>query len=429
MRIYSILDFGAKTNGELTTKEIQNAIDACFLSGGGEVIIPAGKYVISSIRIRSNVTLHLLENAELIGSINPEDYFCYLEDKVEPITEDLKGVVESSISTSKDVIPTSRWNNAIIRAFHAENFKIIGEKGSIIDGQNCFDEIGEENYRGPHTFNLWFCDNFELNGYTVKDSGNWAHAIQNSSNIIVNNITILGGHDGFDIRTCDNVTISDSEFYTGDDCIAGFDNINVKISNCIFNSSCSVLRFGGADILVENCKSFSPAKYGHRYGLSEEKRRARAETDENCRYNCLNSFLYYCDNRAKIRKTPGNIIIKNCEFNGNDAILSLPFGHVWCCNRSLNDITFDNCSFLNIKETSIISAPENEPLTLTLKNCKITALKSYENIDMINATNCKKIQFEHVSIEGFDKPQITCKTKCEVVINNGTPVNVIEDFN
>ena len=44
--------------------------------------------------------------------------------------------------------PGSRWNNALIKAVNAENVAIIGEEKSFLDGSDCFDELGEENYRG-----------------------------------------------------------------------------------------------------------------------------------------------------------------------------------------------------------------------------------------------------------------------------------------
>ena len=67
-------DFGL-TDGavELQHKKIQNAIDNCFKQGGGEVIIPKGKYRLGDIRIRSNVTLRLESGAYLMGSNDPED--------------------------------------------------------------------------------------------------------------------------------------------------------------------------------------------------------------------------------------------------------------------------------------------------------------------------------------------------------------------
>ena len=40
--IVSITQYGAKPNGALCTKPIQQAINDCFLAGGGEVTVPAG---------------------------------------------------------------------------------------------------------------------------------------------------------------------------------------------------------------------------------------------------------------------------------------------------------------------------------------------------------------------------------------------------
>ena len=66
----------------------------------------------------------------------------------------------------------------------------------------------------------------------VADSANWAHNLLFCSNITADNITVEAGHDGFDASVCDNLTIRNSAFYTGDDCIAGFGNVNVLVENC-----------------------------------------------------------------------------------------------------------------------------------------------------------------------------------------------------
>ena len=86
----SVLDYGAKCDGALQTQAFQTAIDACFLAGGGEVTVPGGEYIVAGIRLRSGVTLHLLENAILKGTRNPEDYLSYLDDTLEPVPEEDK---------------------------------------------------------------------------------------------------------------------------------------------------------------------------------------------------------------------------------------------------------------------------------------------------------------------------------------------------
>jgi len=422
---YNILNFGALPNGMPCTRQIQNAIDACFLGGGGEVVIPTGTYLVAGLRLRSGVTLHLLENAILLGSLDPEDYFAYLNDTVEPISDEER---TAYVSTAKegaelweDSRPCSRWNNAIIRAYKAKHIAIIGESGSAICGQNCYDEQGEEGYRGPHAINMWYCEDVTLRGYTIRDSANWAHAIQNSRGIHVHQVTVLGGHDGFDVRTCDDITVDSCTFRTGDDCIAGFDNCRVRVRNCYFESACSIFRFGGNDVLVEDCRGTAATEYGHRYKLTDEEKRNRVATSPNCRYNCHNAFLYYCDNRAKIRNTPGNLLFRRCEFQNVDAVMRIPFGHMWCCNRSLSDIAFEDCAFDGVCIPMRLDCPEDEPLKLLrMKNCTVTGREGFEEIPLVTGTNVKRIELENVSIKNLTNPEILCEPRAEVTINNGS---------
>lgn len=72
---YNVRDFGAINDGSaLTTAAIQRAIDVCARDGGGRVIIPEGTYLVSPLFLKSNVEFHVTEDAELRGSIDPDDY-------------------------------------------------------------------------------------------------------------------------------------------------------------------------------------------------------------------------------------------------------------------------------------------------------------------------------------------------------------------
>ena len=428
MKSFNILDFGAVSGGKNVTREIQSTIDACFLAGGGEVVIPAGEFTVGCIRLRSNITLHLLENAALVGSRDPEDYFSYLDDKVEPISDEerehtVPTVVEGA-KVGRSAKPYSRWNNAIIRVLHAKNIAIIGEPGSRIDGRNCYDSIGEEGYRGPHPINMWYCENIDLRGYTIIDGGNWGHAIQNSQNITVHNVTVYGGHDGFDVRTCDNILIEDCTFESGDDCIAGFDNIGVTVRRCTLISACSLMRFGGTDVLVEDCTGHAATRYGFRKNLTDEKKIAGAPTDETCRHNCHTVFLYYCDNRAKIRKTPGNILIRNCKFDNVDAIFNLPFGHIWACNKSLDNIRFENSEFTRLHLPTNILSPDGEPLALTIRDCKLTFADDYGDAPLAVASGHKLLRLENLDIENADTRWIDAKTDGKIEIVNSGDIKI-----
>ena len=117
--LYNIIDFGAKADGSLCTKQIQKAIDDCFLAGGGEVVIPCGRFLVGGLRLRSNVTLHLLEGATLAGSTNPEDYFAYLDDEIRIETEMEKlgavsGVVHQCIYRDESLLAEVKTKVAFI---------------------------------------------------------------------------------------------------------------------------------------------------------------------------------------------------------------------------------------------------------------------------------------------------------------------------
>jgi hypothetical protein len=419
---YNISDFGAITCDALQTKQIQKAIDTCFVQGGGEVVIPKGIFRTGGIRLRTNVTLRLQSGAILEGSRNPEDYVDYLNDKVEPIN------LPEKPNETRSVYPFSRWNNAIIRAIDAKNIAIIGEENSYIDGQNCFDEQGEEDYRGPHAINMQNCENINLSGYTIRNSSNWAHAIFNTKNITARNLSVYGGHDGFDIRTCDEVRIENCEFYTGDDCIAGFDNCDVVINNCILDSSCSALRFGGTNVLIKNCKTTAPGRFGFRGNLADKEKEMGKMTNENCRHNMFTPFMYYCDFRADIRKTPGNITIQNCEFENPDSFFKLNFDgkHIWCTNRSLTSITFRNCKATGVSEPILIHGDEKEPLTITLENVEISSRKGHEDVAFIDATNYAKIILQNVTAKNYTNPTIVARTDGEIIVKDSTEFTILK---
>ena len=355
-----------------------------------------------------------------MGSSDPEDYNDYINDEIEPINE------PNIAGLGRSVYPFSRWNNAVIRAIDAKNIAIIGEKGSYINGVNCYDPEGEESFRGPHGINMQRCENVYLEGYTVTDSANWAHAIFLSNNITARNLTVYGGHDGFDIRTCDNVLIEDCKFYTGDDCIAGFDNCDVIIRNCLFDCSCSALRFGGNHVLIENCKSTAPSRFGHRCTMPKEALAMGVLTDERSRHNMLTFFLYYCDHRAVIRKTPGDIIIRNCEVENADCLFELSFDgkHIWCSNRSLSEITFQKCSVKGVNKPIYIYGDVNEKLSFTLEDVEIEAREGFEDTLFMDALNYSKIALNNVTINNYCLPTMCLRSTGEIALENSSEVKM-----
>jgi hypothetical protein len=430
-------DFGL-TDGavELQHKKIQNAIDNCFKQGGGEVIIPKGKYRLGDIRLRSNVTLRLESGAYLMGSNDPEDYFNYLNDTVEPLDKsritDAPYVHLNTIHGETEYnendpnyrfrrLPGSRWNNALIRAIDAKNIKIIGERNSVIDGMNCFDAIGEEDYRGPHGICFYNCEGIELRGYTIRQTGNWAHWLLFSKNITMDNILVTEGHDGVDFFDCINATVTNCEFYTGDDCIAGFGNVNLYVSDCILNSSCSAMRFGGTNAYVERCRMYGPGKYCFRGSLTKKEKAASAPSAlEGHRSNMLSIFTYYSDYSMPIPVTPGNIIIADCVFENADRFLHFNFSgnETWQRYRPLNSIEFRNITATDIRMPINLYGKEGEEVSLTLQNVDITLNEIMNEQSLIHAGHFKRVTLDNVNINGRLSCIVKKWSEGNIILNN-----------
>ena len=67
--------FGIYSDGvTLNTRSIQFAIDYIHQQGGGRLVFDVGRFLTGSIHLKSNVTLHLMEGAVLLGVLNPLDY-------------------------------------------------------------------------------------------------------------------------------------------------------------------------------------------------------------------------------------------------------------------------------------------------------------------------------------------------------------------
>ncbi len=411
---YNIADFGAIPGGEADcTRAIQAALDACFKGGGGVVEIPEGVWLSGDIRVRSNTELRLKSGATLLGSRNPEDYNHLFRDEIEPIERnkvnlgswgrirDSRG--KSSMYSFMVSNPLSRWGRGLIRAMKAENIRIVGELGSKIDGADPYDPLGEEYYRGPHGISIHNCKNVTLEGYTLERTGNWAHNIQNTSDLTVRNITVNGGHDGFDIFGCDRVEVEHCGFYTGDDCIAGYNNRYVHISDCEINSACSAFRFAGTDVLVENCRIFGPGRYIFRGSLTLDEKKSGAPSvmkeDGTHRRNMLSFVTYYCCEDAPIWRVPGNIVFRDCSVKDADRFMHYNFSgaEYWQSIMPLHDITFENVTAENTKLPLNLCGDDIMKVRLTMKNVKLTFREPIA--EFIRAANYEKIELSGVEVE------------------------------
>lgn len=425
---FSIADFiGQMEGARLVTQAFQKAIDAAFLAGGGTVVVPQGVYPVGTIRLRSNVRLLLKSGAVLEGSRDPEDYRAE-DDALEPYDPTWertdKWMPDSERTEAYNMLrsPLSRWHRGLIKAINAENIAVIGEKGAVIDGRDCFDEKGEENYRGPHAIAMYACKDIELAGYTIRNSANWAHSIWYAENIHVDGVTVYGGHDGVHFTVCKNILVENTEFYTGDDCVAGFSNIHFEVRNCVLNTACSAFRIGGTHLYFHDCNVFAPAKYVFRGSLSDEEKKNHVPSSPKKRYNMLSLFTYYADHSVEIPVQPGDILLENMTVDGADRFLHYNFSgnEIWQQARPLASINFRNIRAKDILLPLNIYGDENIPVTVTFENCSLAFREEGRCGARIHAAYAEKLVFKNVCVTGRDdEPFIKCFKPCgECVFEN-----------
>ena len=250
--VFSIRDYGAMGDGRtLDTTAINKAIEACALSGGGQVVLPPGRYLSGTVHLKSHVTLLLEAGATLAGTKELDKYQYPIPPAFMPEAK------------------WGKWHRALILGDGMENIAIAGQ--GVIDGNKVFDPTGEERMRGPHTFVFVNCRKVTIRDISFVDSANYAIFFQISDQVEIRNVKFTGGWDGVHFRgapnhPCWDVSIIDCQFFTGDDSIAGRYWENTLISDCIINSSCNGIRLIGpaTHLIIHNCLFYGPGVHPHR---------------------------------------------------------------------------------------------------------------------------------------------------------------------
>lgn len=415
----SVVDMGAVSDSaELQTDIFQAAIDRVYSAGGGTVCVPMGKYRIGGIRLRSNVTLLLRRGACLIGSRDMSDYDFPVRDTLEPMADKHRtDALYTSVGAGKMkcgyTLAGSRWNRGLIYAIDAVNVSVIAEPDTVIDGNNCYDKLGEEGYRGAHGISIHYCKNVRLSGYSLQHTGNWAHNLSYCHNVSISDVTVYGGHDGIHLTSAQNVDISGCRFYTGDDCVAGVANLNVTVHSCIMNTACSGMRFGGTNVLVKNCVFYGPAEYGFRGSMTEEQKQTGQTGQENQRRNMLSMFTYYADFSVDHPHENDNITVVDCTARNTDRFLQYNlFGNErWQANAPLRSITFKNVRAEGIALPIYAYGTSDVPVSLMLNRVRVSFRDGITPSAFIHAGRFEKITLDDVAVTNLqDAPLVKCFT-------------------
>ncbi len=246
-RLYNIRDFGAKGDGStVDTAAVQSAIDACHRDKGGTVIVPAGAFVVGTLELKSNVTLHLSVQGRLKGSKVRKDY------------------------RAGNGVPPGNGNIVLLYAVNADNVSIEGrgtidgDGGSFYTGQGDGTGPGgggKGNVDRPHLGIFYKCNNLSLRDAFFTQSAYHCFRILQCKYVHIDGIRIYNrinkNNDGFHFNSSEYVHISNCDVACQDDACALFgSNKFVTVTNCSFSTRWSIFRFGSGEsqnITVSNC--------------------------------------------------------------------------------------------------------------------------------------------------------------------------------
>jgi polygalacturonase len=193
---FNVRSFGATGDG-LTkdTVAFQKALDACAVAGGGDVIVPAGDYLIGSVQMGTRTILRLEKDSVITGSPDLADY---------PMME---------------IRWEGRWqqgHRALIYSANVDHTGIVGP--GRIEGDPTV--AAPQNPRGAVVLEPISCNDPRWEGFTVTQGGNWATHPTYCSDVTIKDVTITGNRDGIDIDSCQGVRIEGCNVDTGDDAIS-----------------------------------------------------------------------------------------------------------------------------------------------------------------------------------------------------------------
>jgi polygalacturonase len=182
----NVRNLGAMGDGTANdTAVLQQALDRCWVLGGGEMVLPAGTYLTGALALRSNTLLQ--ENALISGTGDFADY---------PVTQ-------------------VRWEGkwipgrvGLLYAVDASNLGIVGP-GRIVGNPALIQMIG--------------CRNVRMEDFSTNYQLMWSIHPTNCEDVTIRDLTIRstgGNGDGIDVDSCRRVRIENCDIATGDDCIA-----------------------------------------------------------------------------------------------------------------------------------------------------------------------------------------------------------------
>ncbi len=389
--IFDVRKYGAVGDGKtLDTGAVNRAIEAAAAAGGGVVVFPAGIYLCFSIRLKSEVHLHLDHGSTVVAADSPlpsqnSGYNGGVYDAAEP-------------KTSWDAYQDyghNHWHNSLLWGEGIHNFSITGS--GLIWGKGLSDGFerqwsnspirAEQPGVGNKAIALKNCRNVLLRDFSILKGGHFGLLLTGVDNLTIDNLIIDTDRDGMDIDCCQNVRISNCTVNSPwDDGICpkssyalGYSRAtrNVTITNCLVSGYYEI-----GSVLEGTFKKIAPGSRAPRFG------RIKCGTESN------GGFI--------------NIAISNCIFEGchGYALESVD-------GALLEDITITNTTMRDLVSGPIfmrlgsrLRGPKESTKVGTLKRILISNLECYNApqkvcsiLSGIPGTSIEDVKFSNIYVE------------------------------
>lgn len=385
-----------KGKGNSHTKEIQQAIDAVNKRGGGTVNIPAGNWHTGRIILKSNVNLHLEENAVLNFSGEVADYLPVVFTRTEGVEVMSLGACiyahdQQNIAVTgkgKLVGPPANCpvRKQVMRQDVIENVvaanKPVSER--IYDGHN-----GGPVYL-PMFVSAVSCKNVFLEGIQLENTPFWNIVPIYCDNVIIRGITVnsvgIPSGDGIDVESSRNVLIEYCTLNCGDDCFTlkagrGEDGLrigkpteNIVIRFCLARQGHGGITVGSETAaMIRNLYVHDVVFDDTEVGLRFKTRRPRGGGGEN---------LYYERVRMRLRLDAFRWDMLGARMYVGalaDRLPALPVNKLTPVYRNIHakDIIVDSARAL----VRVDGIPESPMTGFTLENVEAHCSKLVQSID------------------------------------------------
>ncbi len=416
----NLKDFGGVGDGvSLNTEAFDKAIDFLSSKGGGHLIVPQGIWLTGLIVLKSNIDLHLEQNAIIMASPDKSLFIREINGK--------KDKKSTPLLTASNAINISITGQGIIdgngahwrpvkrsKVSDVEWKEFLSMGGTLQDDNqlwyphdlNDFDNISDSPQRldmmRAHLVRFKDCENILLSGVTLENSPKFHLVPNNCKNLIIDGITLrcpwnAQNGDAIDIGNCKDVLIINNTIDAGDDGICmkgGVGPGNSPCENILIQDNTVYHAHGGFVIGSEFCGGMfniivkNNSFCGTDTGLRFKSGVGRGGTCKNIFISDIfmtdikdEAIIFQCtyvDNKVSGNERPNpskepqtlefvpeftdihisDVVVRNCK----TAISAHTIPDYNC----IHDIDIDNCTFFYTKK----DIDKDEKVELNITNSK-----------------------------------------------------------